>query len=299
MARQDPTALLTPAMVNSVSGLALIAKVVVEGFMSGLNRSVRVGPGMEFSQYRGYERGDDLRLLDWKMLARSGRYYIKQSEIESHVTIKFILDASASMEHKEDALSKLQFARTIIACLAYLAHRQGDAVGLFALNEREFKQLYPKTDQKQYHRMLLELLNVNAQGKWPKTAVPAKSIQGLGGKELLFFITDMYEEGQELTDFISGLKTAKNEVVVVQLTGKAEMELAYQNQVTFEDLETGAKVKVDVNKARKAYTTALAQQTKALKDQLLYKGIGYHRFQMDEPLGALLAVFLKERKKIR
>jgi uncharacterized protein (DUF58 family) len=299
MPKQNPTVLLTPEMVNSLSGLSLIAKVVVEGFMFGLNRSISVGPGMEFSQYRGYEPGDDLRLLDWKMLARSGRYYIKQSEIESHVTVKFILDATASMEHTEGELSKLQFARTIIACLAYMAHKQGDAVGLFALNERELKHIYPKADQKQYHRMLLELLKVGAHGKWPKEAIPAKGLQGRGEKELIFFITDMYEEGQELTDFITGLRSPRNEVVLLHLMGNAEMHLDYKDQVTFEDLETGAKVKVDINKARSGYLAQLQQKIKDIKDHLLTKGISYHRFQMDQPLGELLTLFLKERKHLR
>lgn len=89
--KQDYQQLLRPEVINSVSGLALIAKVVVEGYLSGLNHSRRVGPGMEFSQYRGYEPGDDMRLLDWKMLARSGRYYIKQSEVETNIAVKFIL----------------------------------------------------------------------------------------------------------------------------------------------------------------------------------------------------------------
>ena len=109
----------------------------------------------------------------------------------------------------------------------------------------------------------------------------------------------MYEEGQELTHFITGLRTPRNEVAVLHLMGRAERELGYQDQVTFEDLETGAKVKVDVKRARKEYLRALEEKTKTIKDALLRKGIGYHQFQMDEPLGTLLAAFLKERKKIR
>jgi len=112
--KQDYRQFLQPKIINSLSGLKLIARIVVDGYLSGLNKSRRVGAGLEFSQYRAYESGDDLRLLDWKMLARSGRYYIKQSEIDTHITVKFILDASKSMLHKENGLTKLEYAKVLI-----------------------------------------------------------------------------------------------------------------------------------------------------------------------------------------
>ena len=200
MAQQDYHDLLKPEVINTVSGLSLISRIVVEGFTSGLNRSVSVGPGMEFSQYRGYEPGDDLRLLDWKMLARSGRYYIKQSEIESQVTIKFIIDSSASMLHKEADLSKMDFVRVLVATLGYMAHKQGDAVGLFALNETDVLSVYPKADKKHYNRLLLELINLSNTGKWPETHISNKRIPNRGGKELIFFLTDMYESSREIKE---------------------------------------------------------------------------------------------------
>jgi len=124
--RQQYHQLLKPELIKTVSGLSLISRVLVDGYLSGLNHSRQVGSGMEFNQFRNYEPGDDLRLLDWKMLARSGRYYIKQSEVESNISIKFILDASRSMLHKEDELSKMDYARVLIASLGYLSQKQGD-----------------------------------------------------------------------------------------------------------------------------------------------------------------------------
>ena len=116
--KQDYRQLLEPKIINSISGLSLIAKVIVDGYLSGLNQSRRVGAGLEFSQYRGYEPGDDMRLLDWKMLARSGRYYIKQSEVETHISVKFIVDASKSMLHAEEGLSKMNYIKVLVASLA-------------------------------------------------------------------------------------------------------------------------------------------------------------------------------------
>src|SRR6187455_2555897 len=103
--------LLKPEILNTVNGLELVARIIVEGFMSGSNQSQSIGSGQEFSQYRNYEPGDDLRQLDWKMYARSERYYIKQAEIETNITVKFMIDASNSMSYSEDKLSKLQYAK--------------------------------------------------------------------------------------------------------------------------------------------------------------------------------------------
>lgn len=298
MAKLGYKDLLKPEIINSVSGLSLISKIVVEGFTSGLNRSVSVGPGMEFSQYRGYEPGDDLRLLDWKMLARSGRYYIKQSEIESQVTLKFMVDTSASMLHTEASLSKMDYAKVLIATLAYMAHKQGDAVGLFALNEKDLVSIFPKADKKQYNRLLLELVNLSNTGKWPAATVASNRIPNRGGKELIFFLTDMYESATELSSFVKGLKSAKNEVVVLQLMGAAEMDFSYGKTVTFEDLETGARVKVDTAKAKEGYRQDLEQKIKKIKEELLSKGIAHYLFRTDAPLGEALQLFLKQRKNL-
>lgn len=298
MASRDYHDLLKPEVINTVSGLSLISRIVVEGYLSGQHRSRSVGPGMEFSQYRAYEPGDDLRLLDWKMLARSGRYYIRQSEVESQIVVKFIVDASASMDHTENGISKLEFARIIVACLSHLAQKQGDSVGLFALNEDDFVEIYPKADQKHYNRLLLELLNISTKGKWPKLSVAAKKIHSRGRRELVFFLTDMYEDISELSDFAKELKTSNNEVVVLHLMAGNELDFDYKKSVTFEDLETGAKVKVDVDKAKDAYLKALDAKIAQTKEQLLTKGVHYHLFRMDAHLGNALQLFLKERSRL-
>lgn len=299
MAKQGYHDLLKPEVINTVSGLSLIARIVVEGFSSGLNRSLRVGPGMEFSQYRGYEPGDDLRLLDWKMLARSGRYYIKQSEIESQVTIKFIVDASTSMLHTEDKLSKMEVVRVLVATLAYMAHKQGDSIGLYALNEHDLLSIYPKADKKRYNSLLLALVNLTTKGKWPELAVASKSIATRGTKELIFFFTDMYENNTEISSFIKGLKSSRNEVVVVQVMGSAELDFKYGPNIIFEDWETGARVKVDTEKAKAQYLSDMKDRLKKVESELLSNGIEHHVFRMDTHLGEALQLFLKQRKKIR
>ncbi|MBC2839519.1 DUF58 domain-containing protein [Robiginitalea sp. SC105] len=298
MGRQGYQDLLRPEVVNTVSGLSLVSRIAVEGYTSGLNRSISVGHGQEFSQYRGYEPGDDLRLLDWKMLARSGRYYIKQSEIDSLVSVKFIVDASASMLHREGNLSKLEYARLLVAALAYLAYKQGDSVSLFALNEKDFVSLFSRAGKKHYNRLLLELLKITGSGQWPDPGVASGRIPNKGSRELVFFLTDMYERKAELTSFIRELKSPRNEVVVFQIAGPSEMQFDYGKMLTFEDLETGARVKVDARKARAAYLQKMEARMEEIRQQLLSQGIYHHLFQTGEPLGEALRYYLGQRNRL-
>lgn len=296
--KTDYQQLLKPDIIKSISGLALIARVIVDGYLSGLNHSRRVGPGMEFSQFRSYEPGDDLRLLDWKMLARSGRYYIKQSEIETNIAVKFILDASKSMLHTEGELSKMDYVRVLVASLAYLCHHQGDAVGLFALNDHQLHLLQPKNQKQHFNRLLLELLSITNEGTWPKNTDDSSKLHDRTHKELIFFITDLYEEQNELTAFIQQLKTTRNEVVVLHLMGKDELEFNYRGNLIFEDLETGAKVKVNAADAKKEYLKSLEAMIKKTKDTLLAKGISYHLMKIDENIGEMIRLFIKKRNKL-
>src|SRR5690606_18788990 len=283
--RQDYHQLLKPEVIGSVSGLALIARVIVEGYLVGLNHSRRVGAGMEFSQYRGYEPGDDMRLLDWKMLARSGRYYIKQSEVETNIAVKFILDSSRSMLHEENGITKMDFVRVLVASLAYLSQKQGDAVGLFALNDKNLHSLYPRVQKQHYNRLLLELINIKNEGKWPADPKATEKLHDRSHKELIFFITDMHEYSSELTDLITRLKTSRNEVVVMHVIGRSELEFDYQGTVTFEDIETGARVKVDAKEAKTRYLDSLQQMISNTKDTLLANNISYHLFKLDDHIG--------------
>ena len=296
--KQDYRQLLNPELVRSISGLELISRVIVDGYLSGLNHSRRVGPGMEFSQFRSYQPGDDLRLLDWKMLARSGRYYIKQSEIETNISVKFILDSSKSMLHEENGMSKMDFVRVLVASLSYLAQSQGDAIGLFALNDKHLHSVYPKVQKQHFNRLLLELLSINNEGKWPTDPKDSRKLHDRTHKELIFFITDMYEHDKELTNFIKKLKTLRNEVVVLHIMGGDELEFNYKGNITFEDLETGVKLKVDAAETKKQYLKSLNEMMAYTKDVLLANGISYHLFNLNEHMGEALQLFLKKRLKL-
>ncbi len=288
--------LLKPDILNSIKGLELIAKVIVDGYLAGLNHSTRVGSGMEFSQYRSYEPGDDLRLLDWKMLARSERYYIKQSEIDTNISVKFIIDASKSMLHEEDGLTKMDFVRVLVASLAYLAQHQGDAIGLFALNDAEFYSVYPRVVKQHFNRFLHQLVEINNRGRWPSDPTSTEKLHDRKHKELIVVISDMYEHSKELSSFIERLKTKRNEVVVFHILSPNEKTLDYQGSYTFEDLETGEQMKLDANDVRKNYLYRFEKHLNQLKTDMFEQGVGYQQFFTNEHIGEALQWFIQKRK---
>ena len=289
--------LLKPSILNSISGLELVARTIVQGFMSGSNKSQSIGAGQEFSQYRSYQPGDDLRQLDWKMFARSERYFIKEAEIETNITVKFMMDASRSMAYSENEMSKLQFAKVMIAALAFLARKQGDTFGLFTVNNQQIKSILPRFEQQQFIRLLTELINVKGEGTWEK----AKGIEQLfdhHGKELIIFITDLYDDEQDIQQFISRLRTVRNEVIVFHLMGKHETQLDFEGSFTFEDLETKMKTKADKRTPQIDYKERVQAWLDDSRMWMLEKQINYHLIYLDEPIEEVLRNFLTIRKRL-
>jgi uncharacterized protein (DUF58 family) len=289
--------LLKPSLLSTISGLELVARVIVEGFMSGSNKSQSVGAGQEFSQYRSYQPGDDLRQLDWKMFARSERYYIKEAEIETNITVKFMLDASHSMAYEEEGMSKLQYGKVMMAALAYLVRKQGDTFGLYAVNDQQIQSVLPRFEQQQFIRFLTELIRVKGEGGWEK----AKGIEQLfdhHGKEMIIFITDLYDDQEDIQQFISRLKTVRNEVIVFHLMGKHETQLDFEGSFTFEDLESGQKTKADTRMQQADYAQRVQSWLAHSRTWMLEKQINYYLLSLNEPVEEVLRNFLTVRKRL-
>ncbi len=289
--------LFTPEVINTVNGLELIARIIVEGFISGGNKSQSIGIGQEFSQYRSYEPGDDLRLLDWKMYARSERYFVKLSEIETNITIKFVVDASRSMQYTESGISKLQYAKVMTAALGYLARKQSDSIGLFGINNKNLQIVQPRFEQQQFMRFIQALVNLKGEGTW-QGGQNMETLIGHTGKEMIVFITDLYDQHNDLPDFITRLKTSRNEVLVFHIAGQQEQSLAYNGAFTFEDLETGTRVKVDTAVKQKEYKQQFETWNAELKNSLLEKGINYSAVILNDSVEKTLRDFLKGRKML-
>ena len=289
--------LLNPEILNSVSGMELIARVIVEGFMSGSNKSQSVGAAQEFSQYRSYEPGDDIRQLDWKIYSRSERYYIKQADIETNITVKFMIDASGSMSYKENKISKLQYAKILTAALAYLARKQSDSFGLFTINEENIRVVRPRFEQQQFLRFINELIKVEPGGTWSR----AKNLEHLfdhHGKEMIIFMTDLYEADKDLLNFISRLKTRRNEVIVFHIMGEQEIRLDFDGSFVFQDLETSASIRVDTALLRKQYIERVSNWLSKSRLTMYEKQVNYQLILLSDPFEKSLRNFLRVRKSL-
>ncbi len=289
--------LLDPKVVMSIKSLQLAAKTVIDGFLSGVNKSTIKGSGMEFSQYRSYQPGDDLRSLDWKMFARSDRYYIRESEVETSISVRFLVDASASMNHEDAGFKKITYAACLTASLAYLANLQSDATGLFVLQHEGLFSLVPRQSMQHLNRLFYQLENLDPAGKLTEPVAYKEIFAGTGKRELLVFITDFYEADNEILQLLDKLSTLKHEIIVFQIIGKNELELDFAGYSTLEDLETGQTIQINATQTRKVYKQKLNERLAYIKTQLLDRHIFYRLISMDQPLDLALRDFLNQRMK--
>jgi len=291
--------LLDPKIMMAIKDLSLAAKTTIEGFMQGINKSAVKGPGMEFSQYRSYQPGDDLRLLDWKMFARSDRYYIRESEIETNITLRLLVDASASMNHEDGAFKKIDYARYLAASLAYLGNLQGDIIGLNVFREHEVIALPAKQDFQHLSRLFFQLEQITPEGKFTAAEI-YKPIYSAGGtSELTIFISDLYQDTDEIFNLLDVAGTMKHEVIVFHLMSRNELELDFKGYSNFEDLETGETIQVDQSTIRKTYMAKLDAYLEQVKARALEKRIFYRMLSTDEPLDTAIRDFLNQRKKLK
>ncbi|WP_018476236.1 DUF58 domain-containing protein [Pontibacter roseus] len=287
---------IDPKVLATIKDLPLLAKTVVEGFLSGQNQSLRRGAGLEFSQYRSYQPGDDLRQLDWKMFARSDRYYIREAEVDTNITVRFILDASASMGHEDmNGLSKLDYARFLVASLAYLATTQGDAVGLYVLHETQLINLTPRSDNMHLQRFWHQLTEVKPKGRFPDAETAANLFSDRRQKELTVFVTDLYEYEDEIKDLLYKLGAQRHELLLFHLMSRNELDFRFDGTLTFEDLETGETMQVGTAEQRRTYLTKLKEWLQQTEKDMRNRQIAYDRFATDEPLDKALRTFLKNR----
>ncbi|MFD2581229.1 DUF58 domain-containing protein [Pedobacter vanadiisoli] len=291
--------LLDPKILMAIKDLSLSAKMTIDGFMNGINKSTVKGPGLEFSQYRSYQPGDDLRSLDWKMFARSDRYYIRESEVETNIAVRILIDASASMNHSDGDFTKIDYARYLGASLAYLANLQGDAVGLYVLKNSGIFSMTPKQDYQHLARLFYQLEQIHPHGSFTKPIHYKELFAGAQKRELLIFVTDLYQKDDEMIRLLDTLNTLRHETVVFHVLSRNELDLDFKRYSTFEDFETGETIQIDQNKARTNYQNKLNAYLEETRIKLLDRRIFYRTITTDEPLDQALRDFLKQRSKLR
>lgn len=288
---------ISPKTLATLKGLNLIAKTVVDGFMLGLHQSKRSGSGLEFSEYRPYQIGDDLRRIDWKLVARSDKFFVRNSEVETSVAVRILLDASASMQHEEDGITKFDYARWLSASLCYLAYQQGDAIGLYAV-QNHITHVPAHHDKNQLKKIFSTLETLTPQGRWAEQTQLEALLSRSKRREITIFISDMNEHVNEIASALYAYSRLKNEVLLFHLVGANELDFNYKGDVEFEDLETGEIVKVNAETTKAQYQTAMRNRLQTLEKSMQAEQIAYQRFMIQEPLDDALRKFLTARNRL-
>lgn len=275
------------SQLNEIQSFDWMVRSLSQGYRTGKKLSRKLGAGMEFSQYRPYSQGDDLRRLDWKMYARSDRYYIKESEIETQLEVTFILDHSQSMAYAEGGHSKWQFAKLLTGILSYFSLLEGDSIGLAVGPKHLHNQ-----QERSWKRFLFEL----SQQKTSTNFIPP-AIINQHKKELFVVLTDHYDESGDIPNFVTQLKTGINEVVILHLMGAKERLLNFNYGDRFKDLETQEQITFD-NSYQVTYREKINQWISDLNQQYLDKSIDYLPIDFTDPFAKAIEQIQQQRKKL-
>ena len=280
-----------------VRDLELAARIAVDGLMLGRHTSRRAGAGLEFSQYRSYQPGDDPRRVDWKLLGRSDRYFVREAESETSITVRLLLDATGSMAHAEAGVTKLDYARFLVAAFALLAHRQGDAVGLYLLGPSGVSTLRPRREPQHLHRLLHQLDRLEPAGSWPEWTALERALSPDAQRGITVFVGDFHERTDEIRAAARRLSGARHDVICFQILGDVERAFDYHGAVTLEELETGRRIDLDADQARGRAVALLEAQHALLRRDLEERGAAFITCQLAEPFEAPLRRYLARRDR--
>ena len=290
---------LNPDALGKIANLNLVARLVVEGFISGLHRSPYRGFSIEFAEHREYIPGDDLKYLDWKVYARTEKYYIKQYEEETNLKAYILIDSSASMGYKSGNLSKFEYACFLAASLAYLMIRQQDSVGLAVFDEEIRKNILPKAGAT-HLKVILDCLENITPGKETHIGRIFRSLSEMVRRRgLIIVISDLLDNPPEVLTGLKHFRHRKHEVIVFHLLDNEELTFPFTRMTVFRDLETGERLAVDPNNIKREYVASINEFMKGYREGCLDNNIDYLNVDTSTPFDSCLASYLAKRQKVR
>lgn len=293
----SPPRFLDPVELARISDLELLARTVVEGFKAGLHRSAHHGASIEFAQYRSYAQGDDPRFVDWKLFGRSDRLYLKQSHEDTNLRCTFLLDRSASMDYGSGEITKFAYARMLIASLAMLLQQQRDAVGLMAYHERIDPYIPAKAEPHHLHRILVALDQLQPAG----TSATGESLRYLGEvlppRGMIVLVSDLLHPIEDTLEQLRSLRARRHEVVVLQISDRAEQTFPFERSATFIDAEAGTERYAIPDMIREQYLENRRQHFDRIREECLSTEIDIEEFCSDEAFDIALQAFLKRRRR--
>ena len=280
-----------------IKNLELRAKVVMEGFLSGMHRSPFHGFSVEFTEYREYSPGDDTRHIDWRHYARSDRMYIKRYEDETNLRCYFLVDQSRSMSFKSLEYDKANYAATIAATLSQFLFQQGDATGLFTFDD-DIREYLPARNRPGHLRQLMLKLEQPSAGTATELEKPLQHIADmLNKRSLLVLVSDLLTPIEDLQRQLGYLRARGHDMMVFQVFDPAEVELDFDQSVHFQDLETGEDLLIDPNTARQSYKKKFEAHQMAVKAACDALGIDHVVFQTNQSLELALQEFVIARAR--
>ncbi|HUA61706.1 MAG TPA: DUF58 domain-containing protein [Verrucomicrobiae bacterium] len=287
---------LNPAVLASISGLDLIAKTVVDGFVAGLHRSPDFGFSQEFAEYWAYNPGDDLRHVDWNVYARTDRMYLKRYRGETNSPLTILLDASNSMQFGSHGVSKMDYARFLAASLFYLAiHGQRDAAGLITFDDEIRNYIRPSTRQGQLYRLLAGLEQAEARAR-TDFSKPMRYFQDfLKRRGMVLIVSDFWESPESIVRTIEPLRFTGNEVVLFHVLDPEDVRPRLNGPSILVDLETDEHLEVTPDYTRKEYREKVEAHLTELRDRAQSAGMGYCLLMTDRPLDEALREYLTIR----
>lgn len=309
MTRRTGYEYLDPAALARVKNLSLIARGVVEGFISGLHSSPYRGFSVEFAEHRKYAPGDNPRFLDWRMLARTDRLYIKQYEEETNLRMQIILDTSSSMlYHSDSAISKLDYGAHLAAVLAYLMTRQQDAVGLTAFDEQVRLDMPARTSARHFGEMMKQLegtcnqLRSRGGDQDQRGTNIAATLHRLADRFkkrcLIVLISDLYDDPEAVARSLYHFRHRRHEVIVFNVFDQAEIEFPFRQSMRFVDMETGEQLQIDPSYVREDYQRQVQEFIDGYRRSCSDCQIDYVHTHTSVPYDLMLSRYLAKRSTL-
>ncbi len=290
---------LDPAIVSRISSLELRARMVVEGFITGLHKSPYHGFSVEFAEHRQYMPGDEIRHIDWKVYGRTDRHYIKQYEEETNLKAYVILDASASMAYRsDDRLSKFDYAISLAAALSFLMMKQQDAVGA-AVYDTELRGFLPPRSRPSYLHEILRLFTASEPSSGTGTARSLNLLaERIRRRGLVVVLSDFFDDPDDVVTALKHFRHKQNEVIAMQVLDPMERTFDFGRNATFRDMETGEQMSTQPYQIRRAYADAMDEFTNRIKRECREHGIDYVLLDTSVPYDKALAEYLNKRRRI-
>jgi len=288
---------LDPQILAKLQGLQLRARLIVEGYVSGVHRSPYHGFSIEFAEHREYAPGDDLRYLDWKVFGRTDKFYLKQFEEETNLVCNLVLDISQSMQYQSDraAMSKLEYAQSVAAALAYLILQQQDSVGLVTF-DKEIRSLVRANSNPSHLKQLLAVMQeVTAERKTATGPIFHDLAERFTKRGIAVILSDLFDDLDTMMTGLKHLRHRRHEVILFHVLDPAELEFPFKKTTLFRGLEGLPDVLVEPQALRRAYLREFDKYIRELKRGCRMHRIDYVQMRTDQSLDVALSTYLASR----